>query len=131
LKNIIVDASATELYTALCTDFNQNPSLKYLQDKQLWCKKVNTYLGNHLFILPVAFGSQTHGGRDMLNHTQRIIEETEDDGSALVAIHPSFKDLITSCRSAYSTEDKLDKERTVHADTFDALRLNLSWYKWN
>jgi hypothetical protein len=67
----------------------------------------------------------------MLNHTQRIIQETEDDGTALVAIHPSFKDLITSCRSAYSTEDKLDKERTVHADTFDTLRLNLSWYKWN
>jgi hypothetical protein len=131
LKNIIVDSSATELYTALCTDFNQNPSLKYLQDKQLWCKNVNTYLGNHLFVVPVAFGSQIHGGRDMLNHTQRIISETEDDVTALVAIHPSFEDLITSCRSAYSTEDKLDKERTVHADTFDALRLNLSWYKWN
>jgi hypothetical protein len=130
LKNIIVDASATELYTALCTDFNQPSSLIYLQGKQLWCKKVNTYLGNHLFIVPVAFGSQTHGGRDMLNHTQRIIQETEDDGSALVAIHKQFNDLITSCRSAYSTEDKLDKERTVHADTFDALRLNLSWYKW-
>jgi hypothetical protein len=132
LKNIIVDASATELYTALCTDFNQPSSLKYLQDKQLWCKKVNTYLGNHLFIVPVAFGSQTHGGRDMLNHTQRIIQETEDDGSALVAIHKQFNDLISSCRSAYAVEDKLDKkERTVHADTFDTLRLNLSWYKWN
>lgn len=132
LKNIIVDASATELYTALCTDFNQSSSLKYLQDKQLWCKKVNTYLGNHLFIVPIAFGSQTYGGRNMLNHTQRIIEEAEDDGTALVTIHPSFKDLITSCHSAYAVEDKLDKkERTVHADTFDSLLLNLSWYKWN
>jgi hypothetical protein len=81
--------------------------------------------------VPVAFGSQAHGGRDMLNHTQRIIQETEDDGSALVAIHKQFEDLITSCRSAYAVEDRLDKERTVHADTFDALRLNLSWYKWN
>jgi hypothetical protein len=66
----------------------------------------------------------------MLNHTQRIIQETEEDGSALVGIHKSFEDLITACRSAYSIEDKLDKERTVHADTFDALLLNLSWYKW-
>ncbi len=85
-----MDASATELYTALCTDFNQNPSLKYLQDKQLWCKKVNTYLGNHLFVVPVAFGSQTHGGRDMLNHTQRIIQETEDDGTALDLTNSHF-----------------------------------------
>jgi len=129
LKNIIIDASATELYTALCTEFNQNPSIKYLRDKQLWAKKVNSYLGNHLFIVPVAFGSQSLGGRAMLNHTQRIIQETEEDGSALVGIHKSFEDLITACRSAYAIEDKLDKERTVHADTFDAL-LNLSWYKW-
>jgi hypothetical protein len=90
LKNIIIDASSAELYTTLCTEFDQNPSLKYLQDKQLWCKKVNTYLGNHLFIVPVAFGSSIHG-----------------------------------------VEDRLDKERTIHNDSFDSLLLNLSYYKWN
>jgi hypothetical protein len=87
-------------------------------------------LGNHLFIVPVAFGSQSTGGRIMLNHAQRIIQETEEDGSALVAIHKSFEDLITSCHSAYAIENKLDKERTVHAETFDALLLNLSYYTW-
>jgi hypothetical protein len=81
---------------------------------------------------PKIIEEQIKGCRDMLNHTQRIIQETEDDGSALVAIHEQFNDLIISCRSAYAVEDKLDKkERTVHADTFDALLLNLSWYKWN
>jgi hypothetical protein len=67
----------------------------------------------------------------MLNHAQRMIEETEENGTAIVGIHSSFEDLITSCRSAYAVEDKLDKERTVHADTFDALRMNLSWYVWS
>jgi hypothetical protein len=131
LKNIIIDASATELYTTLCTEFKQNPSLKYLQDKQKMAKDYNTYLGKYCFIVPVAFGSSIHGGKTMMNHTQRMIEETEDDGSALLAIHPSFQDLIDSCRSAYANGDKLDKDRTVHSDAFDSLLLGLSWYKWN
>jgi hypothetical protein len=68
----------------------------------------------------------------MLIHTQRMIEETEDDNTALLAIHPSFQDLIDSCRSAYTSgNDKLDKDRTVHNDSFDSMLLNLSWYKWN
>jgi hypothetical protein len=133
LKNIIIDASATELYTTLCTEFKQNPSLKYLQDKQKIAKDYNSYLGNYCFIVPVAFGSTTQGGRTMLNHVQRMIEETEEDdnGAALVAIHSSFQDLIDSCRSAYAVNDKLNKDRTVHNDSFDSLLLNLSWYKWN
>src|SRR5215207_3754066 len=116
-------------YTWHFTEFNQSPSIKYLQEKQLMSKKFGTYLGKYLYVVPVAFGSQSTGGRAMLNHTQWIIQETEEDGSTLVGIHKSFEDLITACRSAYAIEDKLDKERTVHADTFDAL-LNLSWYKW-
>jgi hypothetical protein len=58
-----------------------------------------------------------------------MITEEEQDGSAIVGINCSFEDLITSCRSAYAVEDKLDKERAVFADTFDALRMNLSWYR--
>jgi hypothetical protein len=139
LKNIVIDGSASELYTTLCHEFNQSPSLKYLQDKQKMAKDYNTYLGNYCFIVPVAFGSTTQGGRTMLTHAQRMVEETEEDPlnnndnekSALVAIHPSFTDLIDACRSAYAVEDKLDKERTIHNDSFDSLLLNLSWYKWN
>jgi hypothetical protein len=94
-------------------------------------KDYNSYLGNYCFIVPVAFGSTTQGGRTMLNHAQRMIEETEEDNTALLAIHPSFQDLIDSCRSVYAVNDKLDKDRTVHNDSFDSLLLNLSWYKWN
>ena len=65
----------------------------------------------------------------MLNHTQRMMAETEDDGSAIVGISSIFEDLITSCRSAYVENEKLNKERGVFADSFDALLMNLSWYR--
>jgi hypothetical protein len=131
LSNIIMDASATELYTSLCNEFNQNPSRKYLEDKQTCCKKMGgLYLGDYLFIVLVAFGS-VQGGKSMLNHTQRMIEETGDDGSAIVGIHNSFSDLIAACRSAYVENEKLNKDRGVFADSFDSLLMNLSWYRWS
>lgn len=127
LQNILIDASATELYTSLCNEFDQNPSRKYLEDKQKWCKERNVYLGDQVFICPIPFNPQ---GKYMLNHTQRMIEEQEDDGSAIVGIHKQFEDLITSCRSAYVENERLNKERGVFADSFDALLMNLSYYKW-
>jgi hypothetical protein len=130
LQNILMDASATELYTALCNEFNQNPGRKYLEDKQRWCKEVNTYLGDHLFVCPIAFNSPV-GGKYMLNHAQRMIEFQEDDGTAIVGIHgDSFPDLITACRSAYVENERLNKERGVFADSFDSLLMNLSYYRW-
>lgn len=128
LKNILMDASATELYTTLCNEFNQNSSQKYLRDKQTWCKQVNSNIMKYLFIIPMPFNPLT---KTMTQHTQRMIEEKDEDGTALVGIHKQYDDLITACHSAYVVEDKLDKERTVHADTFDALRMNLQYYSWS
>jgi hypothetical protein len=128
LQNILMDASATELYTTLCNEFNQNPSQKYLREKQEWCKKVNSYLENHLFICPIPFNPQA---KYMLNHTQRLMQETEDDGTAMVGLHSSFGDLITACRSAYVENERLNKERGAFADSFDALLMNLSFYRWS
>jgi hypothetical protein len=102
LQNILMDASATESYTTLCNELNQNSSQKYLRDKQEWCKKVNTYLENHLFVCPIPFNPQ---GKIMLNHAQHIIEEKETDGSAIVGIHSQFEDVIISMRSAYAEEE--------------------------
>jgi hypothetical protein len=88
---------------------------------------VNAYLWDYLFITPIPFNPEN---KHMLNHTQRMMQETEDNGSAMVGIHPQFQDLITSCRSAYSSGNKLDKERGVFADTFDSLLMNLFRYRW-
>jgi hypothetical protein len=127
LKNILMDASATELYTALCNEFKQNSSLQYLKDKQALLKQYNTYLGKYLFIVPIPFNPLT---KTMTQHTQRMIQETDSDGSALVGIYKQFEDLIMACHSAYAIDDMLDKDRTVHADTFDCLRMNLQYYNW-
>jgi hypothetical protein len=128
LKNILMDASATELYTALCNEFDQNSSQKYLSDKQKWCKQHNVYLGDHMYICGIPFNPQ---GKYMLSHARRMIEFQEDNGSAIVGLHPQFEDLINSMRSAYAIEDDLKKERGAFADSFDSLLMNLSWYKWS
>ena len=67
----------------------------------------------------------------MLQHTKWLLEETEDDGSSLIAIHTSFEKLLTSLRTAVANEYKLDKEQTSYNDILDAFRLSLAFYKRN
>ena len=59
----------------------------------------------------------------MLTHTKWLIEEVDEDdgGRAMVAIDKRFDKLITSLRTAQATENRLDKEATVHDDLFDSL----------
>ena len=128
MQNILLDASATEMYTALCHQFNQNPSLSYLQDKQALVKKMGSQgqLERYLFVVPIPFQTK---GQDLLGHLKWIIEETDEDGKAMVAIDKRFDNVITSLRTAQATEYRLDKEATVNDDTLDSLRLNLSFYR--
>ena len=65
----------------------------------------------------------------MLQHTKWLLEETEEDGSSLIAIHPSFEKLLTSLRTAVAIEYKLDKEQTSNNDILDAFRLALTFYE--
>ena len=65
----------------------------------------------------------------MLQHAKWLLEETEDDGSSLIAIHPTFEKLITSLRTAVANEYKLQKEETSYDDILDAFRLSLQFYK--
>ncbi len=126
LQNIIIDASNSELYTALCTEFKQNPSPKYLADKQAWCKKVNTPLESHLFVIPVPFSIR---GREMLSHLKWIVEEQDEDNKAMFALDNRFNQVVTALRTAQATEGLLSKEDTAFDDTLDSLRLNLSFYR--
>ena len=79
-----------------------------------------------MIVVPVPFSIE---GAHMLQHTQWLLEETEDDGSSLIAIHPSFEKLLTSLRTAVANEYKLDKEQTSYNDILDAFRLSLQFYK--
>jgi hypothetical protein len=57
------------------------------------------------------------------------LDEKQEDGSSLVAIHPDFEKLLTSLRTAVANEYKLDKEQTSYNDILDAFRLSLQFYK--
>ena len=65
----------------------------------------------------------------MLQHTKWLLEEIDEDGSSLVAIHPSFDKLLTALRTAVADEYKLQKDQTSFNDVLDALRLSLQFYK--
>jgi hypothetical protein len=41
-----------------------------------------------MFIVPVTFSTE---GAKMLQHTKWLFEERDEDGSSLIAIHPSFQ----------------------------------------
>jgi hypothetical protein len=79
-----------------------------------------------MIIVPVPFSIE---GAHMLQHTKWLLEETEDDGSSLIAIHPTFEILLSSLRTAVANEYKLDKEQTSYDDILDAFRLSLQFYK--
>jgi hypothetical protein len=66
----------------------------------------------------------------MLQHAKWLMEETEEDGTSLIAIDKDrFDKLITSLRTAVANEYKLDKEQTSYNDILDAFRLSLQFYK--
>jgi hypothetical protein len=79
-----------------------------------------------MMVVPVPFSIE---GAHMLQHSKWLVEETEEDGSSLIAIHPTFEKLITSLRTAVATEYKLRKEETSYSDILDAFRLSLQFYK--
>jgi len=79
-----------------------------------------------MFIVPVPFSVE---GARMLQHCKWLLEEKDEDGSSLIAIHPSFNKLLTSLRTAVANEHKLDKEQTSNNDILDAFRLSLQFCK--
>lgn len=70
-----------------------------------------------MFIVPVPFSIE---GAKMLAHAKWIIEETEEDGSGLIAIDKRFIKLLTGLRTAVANEYRVDKEVTSYDDIVDA-----------
>ena len=121
-----VDAANPEVWQALKREFSEPYSERYIKDQMAYAKRYNLNLEDQMFVVPVPFSVE---GAHMLQHAKWLLEETEVDGSSLIAIHPTFEKLLTSLRTAVATEYKLRKDETAHSDILDAFRLALQFYK--
>ena len=126
VTNIYVDAANPEIWQALKREFSGPFNVQYIRDQVAECKKYNLHVEDRMFVVPVPFSIQ---GTHMLQHAKWLLEETEEDGSSLIAIHPSFDKLLISLRTAVANEYRLDKEVTSYNDILDAFRLSLQFFK--
>ena len=127
VSNIYVDAANPEVWQALKKEFDEPYNQQYINDQRIECRKYNLHLEDRMTVVPVPFSIE---GTHMLQHTKWLLEETEEDGSSLIAIHKErFHKLVTALRTAVANEYKLDKEQTSYNDLLDAFRLSLQFYK--
>ena len=126
ISNIYVDAANPEVWESLKREFDERYDNQYIRDTIAECKKFNTHIENRMIVVPVPFSVE---GAHMLQHAKYLMEETEEDGSSLIAIDKRFDKLLTGLRTAVANEYKLDKEVTSFDDLVDAFRLSLTFYK--
>ena len=127
ISNIYVDASTPEIVQALKREFNEPFNQQYLSDQIAQCKKYNLHIEDRMLVVPIPFSIE---GAKMLQHAKWLMEETDEDGSSLIAIHKErFDKLVTALRTAVANEYKLDKEVSIFNDLLDAFRLSLTFYK--
>jgi hypothetical protein len=111
---------------SLKREFEERYDIQYIKDTMAECRKLNTHIEDRMIVVPVPFSVE---GAKMLQHAKYLMEETEEDGSSLIAIDKRFDKLITGLRTAVANEYKLDKEVTSYDDIVDAFRLSLVFYK--
>jgi hypothetical protein len=126
VSNIYVDAANPEVWESLKREFGEPFNKQFISDKIAGCKKYNLHIEDRMIVVPVPFSVE---GAHMLQHAKWLMEETEEDGSSLIAISKKFDKLLTGLRTAVANEYKLDKEVTSYSDTLDAFRLALQFYK--
>jgi len=127
ISNIYVDAANPEVWESLKREFNEPFNQQYMSNQIADCKKYNLHLEDRMIVVPVPFSVE---GAHMLQHAKWLLEETDEDGSSLIAIHKErFDKLITALRTAVANEYKLQKEEISFSDTLDAFRLGLTFYK--
>jgi hypothetical protein len=102
VTNIYADAANPEVWQALKKEFNEPFNEQYIKDKIAYAKKYNLHIEDQMFIVPVPFSIE---GARMLQHTKWLLEETDEDGSGLVAMHRErFQKLVTALRTAGFSE---------------------------
>ena len=126
ISNIYTDAANPEIWESLKREFNEPFNQQYMSDQIAQCKKYNLHLEDRMIIVPVPFSVE---GAHMLQHAKWLMEETEEDGSSLIAIDKRFDKLLIGLRTAVANEYKLQKEETSFDDLIDAFRLALTFYK--
>jgi hypothetical protein len=127
VTNIYVDAANPEVWQALKKEFGESFDEKTIKERKAYALKYNLHIEDQMFVVPVPFAIEGH---KMLQHTKWLLEEREEDGSSLIAIHrEKFHKLVTALRTAVANEYKLDKEQTSFNDILDAFRLSLQFYK--
>jgi hypothetical protein len=127
ISNIYVDAANPEIWESLKREFGERYDNQYIKDQVAECKKLNLHIEDRMIVVPVPFSIE---GAKMLQHAKWLMEETEEDGSSLIAIRKDeFYKLITGLRTAVANEYKLQKEETSFDDLVDAFRLALTFYK--
>jgi hypothetical protein len=79
-----------------------------------------------MFIVPLNFQT-VH--KQLLQHCKWLVEETDNDGKALVAIHQKYDKLITALITAVSIENSLQNKQTSFHDILDAFRMCCHFFK--
>jgi hypothetical protein len=110
VSNLYVDAANSEVWQALKREFGENYNDQWVRDQIAECRKYNLHMEDRMFVVPVPFSVE---GAKMLQHTKWLLDERDEDGSSLIAIHPSFDKLLTSLRTAVANEYRLDKTETL------------------
>jgi hypothetical protein len=126
ISNIYVDAANPEVWESLKREFDEPFNQKNIRDQFAFCKKYDLHIEDRMIVVPVPFSIE---GTHMLQHAKWLMEETDEDGSSLIAINKWFDKLLTGLRTAVANEYKLQKEETSYDDILDAFRLSLQFYK--
>jgi hypothetical protein len=101
ISNIYVDAANPEVWESLKREFNEPFNQQYIRDQLTECRKYNLHIEDRMIVVPVPFSIE---GAKMLQHAKWLMEETDEDGSSLIAIgKDEFYKLITGLRTALTT----------------------------
>ena len=93
VTNISCDAANPEIWQALKREFQWTIFFAVYERTIEYAKRYNLAYRGPDVVVPVPFSVE---GAHMLQHAKWLLEETEVDGSSLIAIHPTFEKLLTS-----------------------------------
>jgi hypothetical protein len=123
---IYVDASNSFLIRDLKQQFHEEPFeimkkriAEEYKDQGMKDRPYET-CEKYMRIIPIPWNRE---GVPMMQHSKYVMERNQ------LRINPIFDKLITSLRTAYSENDKLNKDLTLHNDCYDSFILALRRYR--